>query len=109
MQLSCTTCGICLFKNQDEVKSGLTDKRVLVLVEISSHMRNGQTYGLKHLSPIDTSACILLTLHHLGKRKDQTNSLSIFASTDKFEEVELSNINPNLNTIETIFQKVSIV
>ena len=95
------------FKNQDEAKSGLASKRMLALVEINSHMRNAHTDGLNHLNPIDTSACILLTLHHLGKRSDQTNSLDIYVSTDKLEQVKLNDRNADLNTIETVFQGVS--
>ena len=50
-------------------------------------MRNDHTEGMHHLNPIDTSACILLTLYYLN---ENASNMRLFAATDKLEKFELN-------------------
>lgn len=74
---------------------------------MNSQMRNGHTNGLAYLNPIDTSACILLTLYHTNAN---ASNVTVFAASDKLTQLELADKNtqskPDLNTIETLFQGV---
>lgn len=73
-------------------------------------MRNSHTEGLHYLNPIDTSACIMLSLYYLSKNPAD---IEVYVSTDKLTKLELANNStlsqPDLNQIETIFQGVNFL
>ena len=75
----------------------------MLVLEINTHMRNDHTEGMHHLNPIDTTACVLLTLYYLN---ENPTNMSMFAATDKLNKFEM-NDKPDLSSIETIFQGVT--
>ena len=79
----------------------------MIVVEVNGQMRNGHTLGLTNLNPLDTSACVMLTLYYTNA---DPAKVTVFAASDKLTQIELAaNGNaakPDLATIERIFQGV---
>lgn len=85
--------------------SSKINMRVMIVVEVNGQMRNGHTLGLTNLNPLDTSACVMLTLYYSNA---DPAKVTVFAASDKLTQIELAaNGNaakPDLATIERIFQ-----
>lgn len=100
----------CVFVNLNIARLqnvGKLRMRVMVVIEVNGQMRNGHTHGLTYLNPIDTSACIMLTLYY--GNADPTH-VSVFAASDKLSQFELADQHtqawPDLATVERLFQGV---
>ena len=79
--------------------------KIAVIVDINTQMRNDHTESLHCLNPIDTSACIILTLSYM---QENSSNIDFYAATDKLNSFNLNEkqTSPDLTTIETIFQGV---
>ena len=67
-------------------------------------MRNDHTENLHCLSPIDTSACIVLTLNYM----QENSNIDFYAATDKLNKLNLNEkqTSPDLTITKAIFQGV---
>jgi hypothetical protein len=87
----------------------LINSKIAIIIEMNTQMRNDSTHGLRPLSPIDTSSCILLTLYYLNQNQANVDA---FAVTDKLNQLDLKAKNsqqptePDLNAVENIFKEV---
>lgn len=80
----------------------------MVVIEVNGSMRNAHTLGYTNLNPIDTSACVMLTLYYANA---EPTNVSVFVAADKLSQLELADpqiqSKPDLATIERLFQGVS--
>ena len=79
----------------------------MVVIEVNGSMRNAHTLGYTNLNPIDTSACVMLTLYYANA---EPTNVSVFVAADKLSQLELADqqiqSKPDLATIERLFQEV---
>jgi hypothetical protein len=93
----------------NERKSELSHSRVMLVIEMSTAMKNSLTNGVHCLKAIQTSACILSNLFYLSGELASSN-FKVFMSAEKLVELELAGdsrlAKPTLGSLDSIFQNV---
>ena len=84
----------------------INDLKIAIVTDINSTMRNGHANGISVLNPIDISACLMMTLLYTSKRR---TNIDLFACSDQIKYLQLNEKDdPDLNTIENMYQEVCI-